>query len=111
MLETLPPEQCPAPDGLRLFALDLGHSLANTEGREQLLLELLESGVSLRLAWAAFQELAADTQATLAFDESLRRYLLRSGEQNTATEAMAAHLGRQGYRVDYRAGDWQISRR
>ncbi|MDF1551865.1 MAG: HEAT repeat domain-containing protein [Deferrisomatales bacterium] len=100
-----------APDALRLYALELSGTLHGTEGREQLLLDLLAAETSLPLAWAAFQGLTTETQVTVAFDEPLRRYLQRTAEHNTATEAMAAHLGRAGYRVDYRSGAWQISKR
>jgi hypothetical protein len=100
-----------APDALRLYALELGSQLQDTTGRETLLLELLEAGSSLPLAWAAYRGLSTDAQVTVAFDEALRRYLLRTSERNAATEAMAAHLVRTGYRVDYRAGGWEIRRR
>jgi hypothetical protein len=99
------------PDALRLYALELSGTLHGTEGREQLLLDLLASEASLPLAWAAFQGLRTEAQVTVAFDEPLRRYLLRTAARNTATEAMAAHLGRSGYRVDYRAGGWKIVKR
>lgn len=100
-----------APDALRLYALELSRGLPVTEGRDELLLDVLASESSLPLAWAAFRGLSAGNQGAAGSEEAVRRYLLRTAERNTATEAMASYLGHAGYRVDYRAGAWQIGNR
>jgi len=100
-----------APDALRLYALELGGTLGTAEGREQLLRDLLDTGASLPLAWAAFRELTTGPQTTQAAVEPVRRFLENTAEHNTATEAMAAYLSRAGNRVEYRSGVWQIGNR
>lgn len=95
---------------LRLFAVEASDAVASGEERNRILIDILSGDPSERLAWEAFQRLrrAGGDEANLP--KGVARFLAFSGSRNAATDEMAAYLRLRGYRAEYRAGAWKVTR-
>lgn len=100
-----------ASETLRLRALEISDALTRTEGREELLVEILDAAPSLRLAWEAYRRLASASAGRPALASSVARFLAGSGRRNSATDEMASFLRTRGYRAEFRAGTWHVAAR
>jgi hypothetical protein len=100
-----------APEALRVTAVALSKSLPENEDRGELLLDILVGAPSPRLAWKAYRELRESAEHEDQLPPASARFLTESGERNAATEEIATFLRDRGYRVEYRAGAWTVSRR
>ncbi|MBI5017636.1 MAG: HEAT repeat domain-containing protein [Deltaproteobacteria bacterium] len=97
-------------ESLRLFAVAASDGVGPVDERNRILVDILSSDPSQRLAWEAFQRLrrAGGDESNLL--KGVARFLAFSGRRNAATEEMAAYLRSRGLRADYRSGAWKITR-
>ena len=97
-------------EALRLFAVEASDSLAPSQERNPILLDILGDDTSQRLAWKAFDRLRRSGADELALPSRVTGFLAFHNRRNTATEGMAAYLRGRGYRVEFRSGAWKLSR-
>ncbi len=98
-----------APEAVRLAALGLSDTLAQSEDRAELLLDILAGDRSMHVAWASYLRLKEASQVSGDLTRAVAAFLADSGERNAATEEMAAFLRSRGGRAEFRAGEWQIA--
>ncbi len=100
-----------ATETLRLRALEISDAMALTEGRDDLLVEILDAAPSLRLAWEAYRRLVAESAGLPELAPAVARFLAGSDRRNSATDEMAGFLRTRGYRAEFRAGTWHVAGR
>jgi len=100
-----------APESFRLRTLVLSDTAPRAEGRGPVLLETLATDPSLRVAWECFRRLVRAGGGESELGPAVARLLSRVAQKNAATEEMAAFLTARGYRVEHRAGAWNVSAR
>ncbi len=100
-----------APESFRMRTLVLSDAAPRAEGRGPMLLETLATDPSLRVSWECFRRLARGGGGESELAPAVARLLSRVGQKNAATEEMAAFLKARGYRVEHRAGTWNVTGR
>ena len=98
-------------EALRLFAVRASDGFRQAENRDRSLLDILASAPSPLLSWEAFRRLRASAGEGPELPDRTARFLKNSGQQNAASEEMAAYLRDRGYRAEYLSGAWKITKR
>lgn len=99
-----------APEGLRIFAMELSDKLPQAlRVRMELLRDVATSETSLRFVWQAFRRIKNTIKNDLDLNRSLAKLLSTTTQSNTAVDDIANYLKAQGFTLLRRDdGGWLV---
>ncbi|TAL18322.1 hypothetical protein EPN96_02125 [bacterium] len=99
-----------APEGLRIYAMELSDKLPQAlRVRMDLLRDVATSETSLRFVWQAFRRIKNTIKNDLDLNRSLAKLLSTTTQSNTAVDEIANYLKAQGYTLLRRDdGGWLV---